>query len=509
MMFDDAGIDLKQYYRLILRNKTFFFVPCVVVFCLVALSSLFFPKIYESTTVIQVQEQQPNPLGTERLVREDLQARLKTLTEVALSRPHLLETIRKLNLDVGIESDVQREALIGQIRKSVSVRRRGNDLFEIAAENQDPVLAMRIASTIVNLFMDENLSMKRGQAYASVEFIEDQLQLYKGKLEASEAALSEFKQAHIGEMPGEQNTNLVQLERLRDSLAQVNMELQEAISRKRFVESRLATEKPMVVSMTTGEAASVEEKIAILQFELSQLLANYTEKHPDIVRIRAEIDKLQKQTMGQGAGAQPLAGSGNLSTLNPIHQNLKEQLNNIHITIGTLQTKKAVLTRRIGDFEVKVVSIPEQEKELAVLERDYSVNERIYQMLLMKYEEARISKQLEFTQGGTRFQVIEPAIVPIAPIKPDRLMFLGAALALGCAAGAGTVYGKEYLDTSTRGVQQAESVYQVPVLAAIPEIVTKIELVRKRKKKLRWVAFSVLFTAALISAVVAAVYRGL
>ncbi len=508
-MFDDAGISLKEYYRLLLRNKMFFFVPFIVVFCLVALSSLFFPKIYESTTVIQVQEQQPNPLGTERLVREDLQERLKTLTEVVLSRPHLLETIRKLNLDAGIESDLEREGLIGAIRKSVSVRRRGSDLFEIAAEDRDPMLAMKLTSTIVNLFMDENLSMKRTQAYASVEFIEDQLKLYKEKLEASEAALSEFKQAHIGEMPGEQNSNLIQLERLRDSLAQVNMELQEAVSKKRYVEARLAAEKPMVVTMTTGEAASVEDKIAILQFELSQLLANYTEKHPDIIRIRAEIEKLQKQAMGPGDSAPPLVGSGNLSTLNPIHQNLKEELNTINITLGTLQTKRAVLTRRIAEYEEKVVSIPRQEKELAALERDYSVNAKIYDMLLMKYEEARISKQLEFTQGGTRFQVIEPAIVPPAPIKPNRLMFLGAALALGCAAGAGTVYGKEYLDTSTRGVEEAESVYQVPVLAAIPEIVTKVELARKRKLRRRWVAFSVLFTAALISALVVAVYRGL
>ncbi len=508
-MFDDAGLDLKQYYRLLLRNKRFFFVPCVVVFCLVALSSLFFPKIYESTTVIQVQEQQPNPLGTGNLVREDLQARLKTLTEVVLSRPHLLETMRKLHLDDGIETDLEREKAVEKIRGSVAVRRKGTDLFEIAAENQDPTLAMRITSTIVNLFMDENLSAKRSQAYASVEFIEDQLQLYKGKLEASEAALSEFKQVHIGEMPGEQNSTLVQLERLRDSLAQVNMELQEAVSKKRYVQNRLATEKPMVVSMTTGEAATVEDKIAILQFQLSQLLANYTEKHPDIVRIRAEIGKLRKQAVGQGSDGQFLANSGNLSTLNPIHQNLKEELNNISITLGTLQTKRAVLTRRIAEYEVKVVSIPTQEKELAALERDYSVNAKIYDMLLMKYEEARISKQLEFTQGGARFQVIEPAIVPPTPIKPNRLMFLGAALALGCAAGAGAVYGKEYLDTSTRGVEQAESVYQVPVLAAIPEIMTKIELTRKRKQRLRWVAFSVLFSAALISAVVAAVYRGL
>ncbi len=508
-MLDDAGINLKAYYRVLLRNKMFFLVPGIVVFCLVALSSLFFPKIYESTTVIQVQAQQPNPLGTERLVREDLQERLKTLTEVVLSRPHLVETIQKLNLDAGFESDLEREWLIGQIRKSISVRRKGTDLFEIAAQDPDPVLAMQLTSTIVNLFMDENLSMKRSQAYASVEFIEDQLKLYKEKLETSELALSEFKQAHIGEMPGEQNRNLVQLERLRDSLAQVNMQLQEAISKKRYVEARLTTEKPMVVSMTTGEAASVEDKIAILQFELSQLLANYTEKHPDIIRIRGEIEKLQKQVMGQGGVAQPLVGTGNLSTLNPIYQNLQEELNAINITLGTLQTKRTVLSKRIAEFEEKVVSIPRQEKELAALERDYSVNAKIYDMLLMKYEEARISKQLEFSQGGTRFQVIEPAIVPPKPIKPNRLMFLGAALALGCAAGAGTVYGKEYLDTSTRGVEEAESIYQVPVLAAIPEIVTKVELARKRTLRIRWIALSVLFSAALISAVVVAVYRGL
>jgi polysaccharide chain length determinant protein (PEP-CTERM system associated) len=375
---------------------------------------------------------------------------------------------------------------------------------------KDQQMAMQVTNTIVNLFIEENLSLKREEAFASVDFIQEQKEIYKKKLEESEDALRLFKLAHIGEMPGEQNVNLVQLERLRDSLAETNMGIQEAIGRKRFIERQLSGESQMIVSMRSGDVATIDEKIMILELQLSQLLSTYTDKHPDIVRIRAEIENLKKGTgmLPTGASTGPLPQSGDLTTLNPLYQGLKEDYNNINITIGTLQTKKSVLENKIGEFEQKVLSIPNQEKQLISLQRDYNVNERIYNMLLMKFEEARISKHLEFSQGGTRFQVIEPAIVPITPVKPNRLHFLLAALLIGCVSGAGLIYLKEYFDTSTRGVKEAEEVYNLAVLATIPVITTETEVNIIRRNRWRWLLGSALFLLSLIGVIAYAMFRG-
>jgi uncharacterized protein involved in exopolysaccharide biosynthesis len=99
-MQDQKKINFMTYYTIFLRYKRLFIVPFIVVFSIVMLSSLFFPKVYESSTVIRVQKKQPNPIGNDRLVREDdLRAQLITLQEFVLSRPNLIATIRKLNLD--------------------------------------------------------------------------------------------------------------------------------------------------------------------------------------------------------------------------------------------------------------------------------------------------------------------------------------------------------------------------------------------------------------------------
>ncbi len=507
-MLNQKNPEFTKYYTLFLRNKRLFFIPLILVFCVIALSSLFFPKIYESYTVIRVQREQPNPLGTNRLVREDLQSRLRTLKEVVLSRPHLQETIRKLHLDSGITTDLDRENLIQSIKKHVSLEKRGSDLFTVSFQDRDPVKAMQVTNTIVDLFMEESLSMKRNEAYSSVEFIQKQLQMYRKKLEDSEEALRKFKQAHIGEMPGEQNTDLVHLDRLRDSLAQVNLSLQEAAGRKELIEKQLSSEKPMVVTMRSGEPSSVSDKIRILQFQLSQLLAHYTEKYPDIIRIRSEIENLRRQKKSGGSTREGIPQADSLSALNPIHQKLKEDLNNIQITIGSLETKKRVLAKKIAEYQKKVISIPNQEKELAELQRDYNVNEKIYQMLLMKYEEARISKQLEFSQGGTRFQVVEPATIPIRPVKPKRITFLAAGLLLGCAAGGGLILFKDFMDTSTRGVKEAEEVYGCPVLAAIPVIVTKDDWETRRKRWRKWILSSALILLSLVGVGAYVIFHG-
>ncbi|MDX1764891.1 MAG: GNVR domain-containing protein [bacterium] len=507
-MLDQNNAGIREYYQIFLRNRKLFLAPFVVVFCLVSLSILFFPKVYESKTVVRVQKKQPNPITDDRLVREEkLTARLKTLQQMVLSRPLLSQTIRKLNLDKDVRDKEDMEKLLGKIRGRVSIKVKGDELFSVAYEDSNPEKAMHVVSTIVNNFIDENLSMKRDEAFTSVDFIQKQMELYTEKLEQSEEALRLFKQAHLEEMPGVQNATLVQLERLRDSLAETNIKLQEAYEQRRWVQRQLSSEKPMVVSMKTGEAASVDQKIRILEYQLSQLLANYTEKHPDVVRIRLEIDRLR--TQGDTA-YEELAGRqvpGEVTTLNPIHQKLKEQLNSINISIGTLQSKKAILESKIVEYETKAVGIPNQEKELAGLKRDYDVNARIYDMLLMRYEEARISKQLEFSQGGTRFHVIEPAIVPIRPIKPNVLHFLGAAMALGCGAGASLIMIKEYMDTSTRGVRETESVYNLPVLATVPLITTERELELNRIRQRRMVLSSFLFVLGVVGAVAVALFR--
>lgn len=499
-----------KYYSVFLRNRRFFFIPFMVVFCLAFLSIIFFPRVYEASTLLRVQKAQPNPIGGGGRGGGDqsLQSMLKTVQEMVLSRPNLVVLIRKLNLDKDMEGPVLMEGLIYDIRTRVEVKRIGTDLFSVSYQDPDPRKAMQIDNTIVNLLLDQSISLKREAALASVEFIESQLEIYEKKLEASEEALRVFKQEHIGEMPGEQNVNLVQLERLRDTLAATNMDIQEAVGRKHFILQQLSGERPMIVSMTTGQASSVEEKIKILEFQLSQLLANYTEKHPDIVKIRAEIETLRGQAgSAEGEDAPTMPASGDLTTLNPLHQRLKEEFNNITINIGTLETKKKALEAKIAEYGKKVVSIPNQEKELAALRRDYNVNEKIYDMLLMRHEEARISKYIELSEEGTHFQVIEPAIVPVAPSKPNPLHFLAMSLALGGASGIGLLYVKEYFDTSTRGVREAEEVYKAPVLGAIPLVPSEGDLVLRQRYRWGWILGSAAFFVFLAGVMVYVLFR--
>ncbi|NOY52567.1 MAG: hypothetical protein GXP58_02985 [Deltaproteobacteria bacterium] len=507
-MTNQTNTDIKIYYYLFLRNRTLFFSLFVAVFTTVSLSSLFFPKVYESTTVIRAQKEQPNPIGTGKLVREDPRSNLKTLEEMILSRTSLNRAIKEMKLDGDIASVEQRERLLMSVRKRVKIRSIGAGLFSIAFQDHDPEGAMRFTQTLSSIFIEESLALKRNEAYSSVGFIKKQKDLYKKKLQASEEALRKFKLAHIDEMPGKENASLVQLQRLRDTLASTSLELQEDIQKKELIAKQLSGEKPMVVSMMSGGATSTVDKIKVLQFQLSQLLANYTEKHPDVIRIRSEIEKLKKEGSVPGAKSGPgLPRSDEFTTLNPLHQKLKENLNNIEISIGTLKHKEQILKGEIRELEKKVRSIPNREKELVGLQRDYNVNEKIYQMLLMKLQEARISKALEVNQGGTRFEVVDPPNLPVFPVKPNLLHFLLAGLALGCAAGAGSIFLKDYFNSSTWGVREAEEVFGLPVLAAVPVIETEESLRKKKHRRIQWILGSFLFLLCVAGTIAFAVFH--
>jgi len=184
-MLDQSNSDFRAYYQIFLRNRKLFMVPFVVVFCLVSLSILFFPKVYESKTVVRVQKKQPNPIGDDRLVREEkLTARLKTLEQMVLSRPLLSQTIRKLNLDKDVDDAEDMEKLLQKIRGGVSIKVKGDELFSVGYEHSNPEQAMQVVTTIVNNFIDENLSMKRDEAFASVDFIQKQRSFLENHLMA-------------------------------------------------------------------------------------------------------------------------------------------------------------------------------------------------------------------------------------------------------------------------------------------------------------------------------------
>ena len=130
----------------------------------------------------------------------------------------------------------------------------------------------------------------------------------------------------------------------------------------------------------------------------------------------------------------------------------------------TYQTKAKDLKEIIKNYNIELSHLPEKELNVARLERDRTVNNEIYMMLLRKMEEARIMEEGRI--GNIR--VIDKAILPQIPIAPRRAMNIIIGLIVGIVLGIGMAVFLESMDVSLKDIGEIEAKTGLPVLATIP-----------------------------------------
>jgi uncharacterized protein involved in exopolysaccharide biosynthesis len=179
----------------------------------------------------------------------------------------------------------------------------------------------------------------------------------------------------------------------------------------------------------------LNDQLVDLQIQLNQLLIENTERHPAVVAIKKKIVQVQGD-----------------------------------ITRESTQLLRKGVNVEDDKYMDIAESVPRQQQEYARLMRDRKVNETIYQLLLEKFESAKISKQLDGTAETAKFKVIEPARLPITPIKPDKNRIIMIGFALGLCLGAGIIVLREFINTSYKSVEEVKDEIQLPVIGAISVI---------------------------------------
>lgn len=179
----------------------------------------------------------------------------------------------------------------------------------------------------------------------------------------------------------------------------------------------------------------LNDQLVDLQIQYNRLLIENTDKHPAVVAIKSKIAQVQDDIERES------------------RQLLRKGVN-------------------VGEEKYLDIasSVPRQQQEYARLMRDRQVNESIYQSLLEKYETAKISKSLDAAEESAKFKVIEPARLPIAPIKPDKNRIILIGFALGACLGCGIVVLREFINTSYKSIDEVKDEIDLPILGTISVI---------------------------------------
>jgi polysaccharide chain length determinant protein (PEP-CTERM system associated) len=410
-------------------------------------------------------------------VTTDIDERLKTIEQQITNRDNLERIIKEMNLYSGEQRARPIEKVVQQMReRDLAVQRQG-DVFRIYYKSPNPRQAAEVANRIAELFIQQNLQLRENQAQGTSSFLETELASTKAKLEIQEARIAAFKQRYMGELPEQRDTNLQGVGQLQAKL-EINMDaLDKAETRKIFLQRQIAElqQQPAAASPLVfpgvHAAPSAPSRLDQLRAELLDLRARYTDKHPDVIRTKAEIARLEALESGApSAGDEEAAATPPPAPAKPrVDPMLRAQVDAVDMEIKGLQGERQRILDDITRYQARLENVPRVEQELISLSRDYENIKKSYDELLSKRIEARLAENLEKSRQGEQFTILERAVPPPDPYAPNPLLFLAGGFVLGALLGLAAAVLREQTD-STYG--DAESLQQafpgVPVLATIP-----------------------------------------
>lgn len=479
---------LRDYLQIIFHRRWFFLTPFIVVFFTASIGSFFLPKYYKSSVLILVEEEKPvNPLATKDIQYlsqtgqpPTLAEQLKTLTEKLLNYPHLLTLVKALDMDKGITDQLAYERLLVGIRKRADVRMKSPDVFLVSYEDKDPVTARNVVKTLINIFIEENISKKTEQAKTAIKFAEEQAKIYKKKLEESEKALFEFRAQYPLQLPGKElDYNVSMLTSYQTSLTAVEMNLREVEAKMDLIKRQLAGRDPVIISSEMIDLNPAVSRLNSRLQELQDSLDTLIAKDPGsagIVPLQVEIEDTREKLSLE---TEKLVDNETSQTAPLFYQRLQQKLKDAEKEVNDFKKRREKLEKLVKEYERKIETLPEQDKKLALLARDSEVNENIYKMLTLKVEENKLTTA-EVLEKGTKYTILDEPRIPLKPSKPEILLIGIVAFVLGALSGFGCVFLAEFADHSFRGVEDAKAFLKYEILGGVSAIIDRDEAMAQR-----------------------------
>ncbi|MGD1078778.1 MAG: hypothetical protein ABR881_10705 [Candidatus Sulfotelmatobacter sp.] len=510
------GFDLQHYLEMVRRCHLQFLIPLFVGWALVWGASWILAPRYQSTTLILVEQPtMPRDYVTPN-VNDNLQERMQSITQQILSRTRLLHIIDQLGLYPDAGSQPSPDQKVDRMRKDIDielVRDNSNEItaFKVSYSSRDPRQAQQVTSELTNLFINENLEVRQQQSEDTTKFLESQLETARRSLSDQEDKIRQFKAQHPGELPAQVGSNLQILAGLQSQLQSEEDSLNAAKQQRTYLETLVNQYRSLQGTSKTSGAPlglpAVNEELEKLKAQLADLSSHYTERHPDVRKLKQQIaeteatrDRIIADLKAKdSAPADPNAAAATTDlpemrdSSSPVMQ-LQGQLQSSRVEIANRERAVAELKTKVSDYQARLNQEPVREQQLSDLTRGYEQSKANYDELLKKKNESAMATSMELLQQGERFRIIDPPSLPVKPEFPNRVKFCGIGLGIGLALGAVVVGAFEMMDDRIYDEKELQKLLPVAVISEIPAIAAASDDRRERRRL--WIGWA---TAAFVS----------
>jgi len=476
-MLRNGSLTYPEVRRMLRRYWWIVSTTAVTLASLGFLAAIVLPKKYTSSTVVLVEPPAVSPEVVPTLVNEDLYRHLASMKEQILSRSRLQPIIEKFHLFADKRQSEHMEDSVERLKNTIEVElmqpmagsaNRQPPGFHVSVTFSDPLLARNICQEITSMFMEQNISSREKQVQDTSQFLTQQLAEAKASLDQQDAKLAQFKRQYLGSLPEEQQSNLSLLAGMNSQLEATTQSLSRAQQDKAFNESLLGQQDALLKTAQSGtqSAESLDLQLASLQEQLSALLAKYTPEHPDVIKLKAQIEDVKRKI----ASVPETKPNSAAPRETPQMQQLRAKIKQDDISIADLSRHQTQIQDQIRLLQSHVQASPMVEQQLKELTRNYQTALDSYNDLLKKQQKSSMAIDLEHQQQSETFRVLDPPSLPLKPSFPKKLYFVGGGFGAGVALGIAILYLLAMADKAMYTERDVELCLKLPVLTMVPNV---------------------------------------
>lgn len=487
--------ELLKYLNIIYRKRYLFLAVSLFSMTVFIAAAHLVPKKYKAESTVFIEKNVITNLVKDIAVMPDMDERIRVISYALLSRGLISRALENVDAFEVPESQASLNAVLEDLIKRTEVKVNKKDLFVVSIVDENPHFAYEYINALINLYVEENLSGKRAETFGANRFMDEQLVVFKGKLEDAENAIIDFRKTKGVFSTVDDKVALQELRDYQRKIEDIDLTLETQKARK---SRSLAQLQQLPRNVSVFSQSNPVDKKSFLQNQLNELLTKYNEDYPEIIRVKAELESLMQP--GEAEKKKVSRNTGT-SIPNPVYQELQQNVFDLESEISSLDGSRKHLQKIMLLKKTELQDRSEIKKELDRLIQERDSARRIYDEFLMRVGQAEVSNQMELGDKSTTFRIVDAAYLPELPDSPDMGKLILLSIAAGLFIGAGLVVVMESLRNTVTSSKDLKGL-GLTVLAEIPTIVDPVVIAMSRKKDVAVYCAALIYFSALVGTMI-------
>ena len=448
----DALGQLRSLWDLLVKHKRLIGGVAVLLTTLVAFYSFKMQPVYQAMSRVDVESEVPFLQSLNDLFKTDEadDAFLATQVSILESDELAWDTIQRLGLDgaaksggkvVGVPMTMQTDAIRAFQGRLHVERTKDTRMILVKYESTDPKEAAAVVNSLVDDYIEYNFRTKYDASRQATGWMEQRLDELKVKVEKSEQAMVDYERRNNIVSVGEKQT--VAEARLDDLNKNLSAAQADRLSKQSIYKMVEQNEAQVGFIQSSSLLTSLEAKQVDLKEQYSAAVAQYGPTYPKALAVQDQLKDLEGL----------------------IARERKRAVENVHSEFQAAVEREKALSDAVTKQNIEVEKVNQLLIQHNLLKREFESNQQLYDSLLTHLKDANVSAGLR----ATNIHVIDRAIPPTAPIRPDKLRNITFALAAGLGLGIALALTREALDNSIKSAQEVEKLTDLPTLAIVPK----------------------------------------